>query len=324
MIKNYYQYINEARQRGPLYHILSVDSLKYVINNNAISGHHYINTISTTRNKMMNFYTGDRPGAFFKLELDGDKLSNDYKIRPYVFVSGGTNVRLDEWEEQVKTKEIKNASKYITKVIIIKNKMDKALKGWDFLDIEEQKPGYWFTSDAKGDMKMQSFLKWLKDNSPAPIYIQDGSKVYQDDEYINSLINEPVYKIDYGYAFYYRGRTEMINNDIFTQKDALFPTNHKNKDIISPVVGYKYEDLYLLSEDEAYSKLEQTEDFIIYKKRKSLSGREFKEKYELYFCKFQLFKQEELPENGFVKSAKLNDMLPADSFTYKQTNKKVA
>lgn len=315
MIKNYYQYINEARQRGNLYHILSMNSLRFVIDNDSIKGHHYTTAISTTRNKMMNHYTGDRPSAFFKLELDGDKLSNDYKIRPYVFVSQGTRVRLNEWEEQVRTKEIKNASKYITKVIIMKEKMDRAVKGWEF-DIDDKKPSYWFTSDAREGDNMQNFLKWLKENSPAPIYIQDGSKIYQDGIYIDSLINKPLYEVNYGYALFYRGRTKMIGNDIFSQKEGLFPIDNRSKEIINPVVGYKYNDLYLQTRSEIISQIEKLHDedrFEYYEDRKTLSGRISNEKYTLYLCKFELPNQEKLPEDGFVKKANLKDMLPADS-----------
>ena len=323
MIKNYYQYINEGRQRGPLYHILSVDSLKYVIDNDSITGHHYTTAISTTRNKMMNHYTGDRPSAFFKLELDGDKLSNDYKIKPYVFVSRGTNVRLDEWEEQVKTKKIKNAFKYIKKVIIIKNKMDRALKGFDFLDVEEQKPGYWFTTDAKGDMRMQFFIKWLKEHSPAPIYIQDGSKVYQDDEYIDSLINQHVYKIDYAYAVYYRGKTEMIDGDIFSQKDALFPIDNRNKIIESPVMGKMEDDTFLMSREDAMdviSEMESKDELVKRVSRKYSDGEPYKEKYELYLVRYELLNEETLPSDGYVKRAKLSDYTPA-SWVLEQAKK---
>jgi len=74
----------EGKQRGSLYHILSMYSLKLVIENDSITGHHYP-VISTTRNKMLNSYTGSRPDSFFKLELDGDKLSDRYKIKPFVY-----------------------------------------------------------------------------------------------------------------------------------------------------------------------------------------------------------------------------------------------
>jgi len=310
MIKNYYQYITEGRQRGPLYHVLSIDSLKHVINNNAITGHHY-RKISTTRNKMLNSYIGSRPSAFFKLEIDGNKLSNDYKIKPFVYKSQ-TRVRLEEQEEQVQTNNIKDAFNYINKVIIIKDMMENARNGsyaWQ-MDDDIKKPLYWFTSDVREGDSMQKFIKWVKENSEAPLYVQDGSKIYKDDEYINSLITEPVYTIDYGYALYYRGRTEIINDDLFSMKEALFPVDDRNRDILQPVMGYNYEDLHLMNKDEVLSKLNNY-DFIKGIDRVYPGGEPYKEKFELYFLKFQLHNQENLPKDGFVKKAKMDDMTPA-------------
>jgi hypothetical protein len=327
MIKNYYQYITEGRQRGALYHVLSIDSLKYVIENDSIKGHHYSFTISTTRNKMLNSYVGSRPDAFFKLELDGDKIAQNYKIKPFVYRSA-TGVRLEEQEEQVKTREIKPASKYITKVIIMKGKMENARLGWRpwEVDVDEKKPSVWFTSDVKAEKSMQGFIKWLKENSPAPIYIQDGSKIYQDDEYLDLIINEPVYQIDYGYTFYYRGRTKPINNDIFTQKEALFPLDERNETIVNPVVGYNYENLWLMTKEEAISKMEEYSNkdmFNQYEERTYSDGEKWKEKNMMYFCKFELYNQELLPKDGHVKKAKLDDMTPAE-WIYDRISKKKA
>lgn len=191
--------------------------------------------------------------------------------------------------------------------------MDRAKGGWHqyIEDVDSNRPGYWFTSDAKNHTSMQYFLKWLRKNSPAPIYIQDGSKIYKDDIYIDSLINEPVYKIDYGYALYYRGRTE--NEDTFKRNEALLPVDKRNSIIESPVVGYKYNDLWLTDKNTALDNLEKLisegKGYII-NKIEEFDGLKLEDKSELYLCRFQLFNQQMLPEDGHVEKAKLDWLEP--------------
>jgi len=95
--------LNEAKQVGLLYHYTSVDGLKNILQSNQLksSEENYmgndLNFISFTRNK--NF---DKKGQKFnvktdyRITLDGDKLSNRYKIKPFAYIPGWSYK--DNWE----------------------------------------------------------------------------------------------------------------------------------------------------------------------------------------------------------------------------------
>jgi len=76
------KFLLEYKNIGPIYHIIDMEKLEFILTNNYLKPKHFWGGISTTRNKMMNSYTGDSPVSIFKLELDTGKLSNNYKIKP--------------------------------------------------------------------------------------------------------------------------------------------------------------------------------------------------------------------------------------------------
>ena len=122
--------IFEGKQRGNLYHIFDLEKCDFILKTNSLQSYKFGN-ISTTRNKNMNGYIGDSPISIFKLELDGDKITNNYKVRPFQFSSteigyGGsrTPIKLEEYEETIKTNNLSNLSKYVNKFIIIKSSVE--------------------------------------------------------------------------------------------------------------------------------------------------------------------------------------------------------
>ena len=127
--------INESKQVGTLYHVCSpIAYLKYIVPKDelAASGR-YRNSlygsdkyVSFTRDKYFTVSTGDTQSAdvIIRLVVDGDKLSERYKVRPYndkVFDNDGTFlpenevISAREMEECVKG-PIKNISRYIKQV----------------------------------------------------------------------------------------------------------------------------------------------------------------------------------------------------------------
>jgi hypothetical protein len=85
--------LNEGKQVGPLYHYTSTDALKSILQSNKIKGSfmYEVNEkelygVSTTRNKNFQY---DPQRTNVRITLDGDKLSNNYKITPR-----------DYWERQ--------------------------------------------------------------------------------------------------------------------------------------------------------------------------------------------------------------------------------
>lgn len=240
MLNNYNNFLLEYKNLGSLYHIIDFEKLFYILNNNVISSYKFSN-ISFTRDKMMNGYLGDSPTSIFKLEIDGDKISQNYKVNPFSFISN-TNIRFDEREEQVKTREIKNAFKYIKKIILIKKRVE-------YLKNESS----WFTSDGgyfKSDRTpMQLILKSIYElikEKGFDLYIQDGTVIKKEDDYILSLINSPIVKIPNAYGYYYRGHEKMDDKEFGHYKEVTIPLDSRNEEIKELVIGWDYQNIWLL------------------------------------------------------------------------------
>jgi hypothetical protein len=95
--------LNEGKQVGLLYHYTSTNGLKGILQSNRInaSEENYLGNelyyISFTRDK--NFHKkGSKFGVSteYRITLDGDKLSNKYKIRPFAYIPGW-DIK-DSWE----------------------------------------------------------------------------------------------------------------------------------------------------------------------------------------------------------------------------------
>lgn len=129
------KYILEAKQVGTLYHVCSLESYyRYILPNDVLkSSGEYDNYlykgndyVSFTRNKSFIVDTVIDYGIIVQLVIDGDKLSDHYKIGPYNDMAydseGSPNYADDdpknrEQEEAVKG-PIRNISKYIKSVQI--------------------------------------------------------------------------------------------------------------------------------------------------------------------------------------------------------------
>jgi hypothetical protein len=119
--------ITEGKQVGLLYHWTDLKSLISIIKDNTLNAtnpdygkttHAYIDgpSVSFTRVADKNtFQLAEEADAV--LVIDGDKLSNNYKIIPY----SDFNAFSDEMEERIYNKNIINLDKYIIKVILYKS-----------------------------------------------------------------------------------------------------------------------------------------------------------------------------------------------------------
>jgi len=120
--------LNEGKQVGLLYHWTDLVGSLNIISQDFLKG--YLTdtfkeqpAISFTRDK--NFYKGKnklatKPEICFV--VDGDKLSNHYKIQPFQ----DSKIKKDEMEEKVLTKGIENFSQYVVKVLVVKNRFNKS------------------------------------------------------------------------------------------------------------------------------------------------------------------------------------------------------
>ena len=140
--------LNEGKQAGILYHWTKLKNLSNIINTNSIlpghSGHGEYDYVSLTRSKDKNQF-GIAENSDCVIVLDGNKLSNNYKIRPYhdmetaeygeltyynddgnaigIVDDDGNVIRygaFDEMEERV-FGVIRNLNKYLIKVILYKS-----------------------------------------------------------------------------------------------------------------------------------------------------------------------------------------------------------
>lgn len=80
--------INEGKQVGDLYHFTSIVNLKEILKSKILIPSKERKYISFTRNK--NLATLDNEKRDVKITIDGDKLSNKYKIIPYAQTSPET------------------------------------------------------------------------------------------------------------------------------------------------------------------------------------------------------------------------------------------
>jgi len=253
------KFLLEYKNIGPLYHIIDMEKLEFILTNDYMKPKNFFGGISTTRDKLMNGYTGDSPVSIFKLELDSGKISNNYKIKPFSDTTteigyGGSRktIHFDEREELIKTKKLNNISKYVKKLIINKRRVDRL------------KNSGWFDSDG-GNYKGQRmtipeyFNKFIK-NCKFPIYVQDGIKIQKDDEWVESIINYPIKQINHGYIFYNKeNRTHPRHK--YAIQEWFVPLDKINNDITEIVVGYKYEDLTLFKNNRKLSREQYTFDY---------------------------------------------------------------
>jgi hypothetical protein len=122
--------INEGKQVGTLYHFTSLKNLLSIIQNNTLVASNTtdfidkkikVQCISLTRtSNKKQFSIASESGCV--LVLDGDKLSNNYKITPYHDPNQYyfSDEEYDEMEERI-CKDILNLNKYIIKIILYKS-----------------------------------------------------------------------------------------------------------------------------------------------------------------------------------------------------------
>lgn len=289
MIKGYNNFLLEAKSVGNLYHIVDLDKIFYILDNNKITNYHF-RYISTTRDKSLSGYVGDNPTSFFKLELDGDKLSNKYKIGPFVYKSR-TNISFtEEKEEVIKTNEIKNVMQYVNRFIIDKNRLERLKdSGWFSTD------GGYFREERK---TIPELLKTIWDKIKSygkELWVQDGYKIYKDDNYIQGIIDHDIEKIYHGYTLYLRGYdVKLIMGKYKSLIDVLYPIDKRNEKITKFVIGYEYDNLWL-SED----------------KDLDYSGVDVPEDFKLYLCDFTYNKEDVIKQDQntvLLKKAKLHNI----------------
>lgn len=215
-----------------VYHVLDIDKLNYVLKNNKISSYKFTG-ISTTRSRFMSGYTGDSPVSWFKLELDYVKLNKDYKNKKFVFRSV-TNVSMPEEEEQLfETSEISPAFDYITKVILIKSRIERSMTS-----IRDNGPSDWITDAPVPKRKVPEIIKHfyqkLKERNMKFFVQEFDGRIVEDDAYIQKLMDIKLKHVDIYYAYAYR-KNKRVNQ--YTQ-DVIYDPVKKVDHVL--IVGKEY------------------------------------------------------------------------------------
>lgn len=113
--------ITEGKQVGTLYHFTKLIPLIRILETNTLKGSNTWDKsekpfVSFTRNKNGWHVAG---GKNVRIAIDGDKLSNNYKISPFDMqnLQSWDNAPLDEMEERV-FGDINNITNYITEILV--------------------------------------------------------------------------------------------------------------------------------------------------------------------------------------------------------------
>jgi hypothetical protein len=122
-MKKIFHLIYEAKQVGDLYHVMDVEKFVNLLNYDVLK-----KPTSFTRNKDYDYVAGREKNYTYQIKIDGNKLSNNYKISP---INQGKGWVYDEYEEIVNV-DIKDVGKYILDIIIIsKKRFSWKEKGFD-------------------------------------------------------------------------------------------------------------------------------------------------------------------------------------------------
>jgi hypothetical protein len=124
----------EAKQRGTLYHFTDGIGLMGILKTNELLASEDVKHVSLTRDKQA-WYVGTLDNAF-RISLDGDKISNKYKIIPYAWSGGDRGTGETESEEAVLTDKITNIRDYIIDIVANKEVIDMFRDTYGYMDLD--------------------------------------------------------------------------------------------------------------------------------------------------------------------------------------------
>lgn len=171
--------VEAAKQVGTLYHLTNIDGMEFILRGNKLKSGTHVN-ISFTRNKLLNHYIGHPPRLYFKLIIDGDKLSNNFKLEPFKYYSKdkGTDFS-NESEEIVRKSEIPNISKYLKGIAFISENYENDERWSDMQNPDE----ILFRGNSKTfyNRDLKDMLSTI--NKKFNLYVQIGSQIKKDNNW---------------------------------------------------------------------------------------------------------------------------------------------
>lgn len=255
--------LNEGKQVGLLYHYTSADGLKGILSSNRInaSEEYYLGVIlyyiSFTRNK--NFHNKKqkfRVKTNYRITLDGDKLSNKYKITPFSYKPGwdyennweydwledepesvvrdffNNTGDYDEQEERISFKGpeggIDNIKNYILHVDKVEDLQEKTIQSFNLQNVNELE-----NNEIKYWANYFNIFNKLKEN---PNKIYNILKLKLKGEQLEALL--------YFYDFLKQEDKKILKEEIMTRDDLKKYSNDiKIKEYIDKLMDYCCNDL---------------------------------------------------------------------------------
>jgi hypothetical protein len=164
--------LNEGKQVGILYHYTSADGLKGILSSNSIKASEEIYMgqnlyyVSFTRNK--NFHKkGSNFGVKteYRITLDGDKLSNRYKIIPFAYKPGYDYT--ENWEYDWLEDEPENVRRDFFNATGDYDEQEERISFKDKNGGIDNIKNYILAVDKVGDLQeAESLHKWFKRSGP--------------------------------------------------------------------------------------------------------------------------------------------------------------
>lgn len=114
-MRTFKQHLEEAKQVGIIYHFTSFDKMIRILEADMMKSEY--GYISFTRNYKLAYGSNN-----VRITFDGDKMSNKFKIAPFVFVKDRRRYG-EEMEERIVKERIYGVIKYIKQIDIITPKI---------------------------------------------------------------------------------------------------------------------------------------------------------------------------------------------------------
>jgi hypothetical protein len=205
--------LNEAKQVGTLYHFTTFSSLLNILKTNTLKASNKFEkdkppTVSLTRDKLGDIGgVGGSGTKTVRISIDGDKLSNKYKITPYNYYSNYPDYKESEDEmEEIIQGDIKNIIDYIIEVRI--NPAEGFIHNPNFIkNLIDQYPFIKVSDKVRRGKKFVNYTE-------AALPLNDDVKQYIDD-----IITKE--KIEYSVDFPKYEMIKYFNKKLNTKYDIL-------------------------------------------------------------------------------------------------------
>lgn len=178
--------LNEGKQVGPLYHFTSLKRSVMILSENHMKMHRENNVYGIPMTRDKNFWNIERSvnGVDVRLEFDGNKISNRFRIQPFNAFTANTRSSSPEYiesEERVVVNDMRdfNVSDYLVNITV---NLDTIIDG---VKVKNQTSGN-FGADMLETLDIIKKFKLVANNHNVPIFWQ-AKEVFADAAIADSI-----------------------------------------------------------------------------------------------------------------------------------------